>query len=29
MEESLKVFAKQWAKNAEEQPGWVYLLVTT
>ena len=26
MHESLKVFAKQLGKNAEKQPGWIYLL---
>jgi hypothetical protein len=26
MDESLKVFVKQWVSNAEEQPGWIYLL---
>ncbi|MDC8449852.1 MAG: hypothetical protein LV473_16055 [Nitrospira sp.] len=28
MDESLKVFAKQLGKNAEKQPGWIYLLAT-
>jgi len=28
MDESLKVFAKQLGKNAEKQPGWIYLLAS-
>lgn len=29
MDESLKIFAKQLGKNAEKQPGWIYLLAAT
>jgi hypothetical protein len=29
MDESLKIFAKQLAKNVEKQPGWIYLLAAT
>ena len=27
MDDSLKVFAKQLGKNAEKQPGWIYLII--